>query len=122
MRIGKLLLGLGFVLIIASCALSEKFLETPLTAEEERFIGTWTHVEGLGNNWSRTFSEDRTLHTYSENLIWGSSEGFYLWEADGRDLLIYEQNTFVLQSYDTWEYSFSDTENVVIAGYEYSLE
>jgi hypothetical protein len=122
MRIGRLFLVLCFIPLVTSCTLTETFLAAPLSQEEERFIGTWTHVHGIGNVWNKSFSEDRTLHSFSENLIWGSGEGFYLWEADGKTLMTYEQNKVILTAADTWDYTFIDASTLVIDGNEYTRQ
>jgi hypothetical protein len=93
-----------------------------LTDRERLFVGSWKHVHGVGNVWNKDFSEDRNLHTYSSNLIWGSGEGFYLWEADNTTLFLYERDTAVLKSESEYEYSFSGNDLLIIDGNEYERQ
>jgi hypothetical protein len=117
------LLCLGSILILfTSCRLSDSLITTPLSEREQQFVGSWKHVHGVGNVWNKDFSDNRSLHSHSTNLIWGDSEAYYLWEADYTTLYLYEQDALVLKPEAEYEYSFSGEDLLVIDGAEYERQ
>ena len=104
---------------VASCRLSVDLLSESLSSEEERLLGTWEHVHGIGNVWTKEFTEDRQLHTWGTNLIFGDSEGFYLWSADGSNLYLYDSDSPFLTEEAVYTYSFVSETVIVIDYSEY---
>lgn len=105
-----------------SCSFTDNLLSAPLSTEEEKFLGSWQHVHGIGNVWNKEFSDDRTVHTWNTNLIWGDTEGFYIWEADGENLFFYERNTLLLHEESCYTYSFIDETSLVLDGNTYEKQ
>ncbi len=117
------LVGMFTILVcFSSCRLSSTLLSTPLTEEEMKFVGSWKHVHGIGNVWNKEFSEDRNLHTYSSNLLWGSGEDFFLWEADGETLFLYDRDRAFLRLDAEYPYRFPSDILLVIDGNEYEKQ
>lgn len=120
LRSGMLFCAAALLLSLLCCSSSLK--SKPLTVEEQRFVGSWQHIHGFGNVWNKDFQQDRNLHSYSTNLILGSREGYYLWEADGASLSLYDSDNVMLHLEFSHAYSFNGDAKLVIDGDEYTKQ
>lgn len=101
--------------MVVGCTLLPDILDRPLTEEEERFLGTWTLVIGIGNTSTWEFNEHRNARHRTTNLVWGDTDNQYIWEADGGLLTLYERDTYLAKVVSSYEYSFP-SEGVLALG------
>ncbi len=114
--------GLILLVLLSGCTFTDDLFNRPLSEEEQRFLGHWQHIHGFGNVWNKEFSDDRSVHSWGSNLIFGDSEGFYIWEADGDKLVFYNRDSWLLEEEAEYSYTFNSATELVLDGNEYELQ
>jgi len=118
----KVVILLTLTVSVYGCRFTSSLLNKPLSAEEQKFIGSWKNSIGTSNTSTWSFNDVRNVNYSSKNSVYGDSSSDYLWEAVGTELVIYKRDTLFLDEWKRYSYSFEDETALVLNGVSYEKQ